>query len=149
MKVKTKAYGVVEADHRQRIYFPQGILGFEKLRDYVLLDAEQPPFYWLQSTEDVDVAFVLIDPRLFRKDYTLDIDPQDLDEIGAVDEIELLTLTIVTIPADTSRMTANLQGPIIINKQSKVGRQSISTNPKWRVKHVVMEELAGVEQTTC
>ena len=149
MKVMTKAYGSLEIDDRQRIIFPQGILGFEKLKNYVLLDAEQPPFYWLQSIDDVDVAFVLIDPHLFRRDYTLDIDPGDFEEIGASGEDEVLVFAIVTIPSDTSQMTANLQGPIIVDKQTKVGRQCISMNPNWRVRHIVADELARVEQTTC
>ena len=46
-------------------------------------------------------------------------------------------------------MTANLQGPIIINKRSRIGRQSIVTDPRWRIKHRILEELSSVGQESC
>ena len=49
MQVKTKAYGVVELDERHVIHFPTGMFGFETLHEYILMDARQQPFYWLQS----------------------------------------------------------------------------------------------------
>ncbi|MDR1858060.1 MAG: flagellar assembly protein FliW, partial [Treponema sp.] len=64
MKVATKAYGLIEVDERQKIVFPQGLLGFEGLKDYILLDAERQPFYWLQSIDVEQVAFVLVSPFL-------------------------------------------------------------------------------------
>ncbi len=64
--ILTKPFGSVELDERQRIRFPFGVLGFESLHDYALLDADQAPFYWLQSLEVVEIAFVLIEPRVFR-----------------------------------------------------------------------------------
>ena len=149
MKVNTKPYGIIDVDERQRIFFPYGILGFESLKDYVLLDARQQPFYWLQSMDVVEIAFVLINPRIFRPDYKLEVDPEELKDIGIESESDILDFAIVTIPENTTKMTANLQGPIIINKKTRVGRQSISTNPKWQVRHVILEELAAVRQESC
>lgn len=149
MKVNTKPFGTIEVDERQKIYFPYGLFGFEGMKNFVLLDASQQPFYWLQSMDLVEIAFVLIDPRLFRNDYSLDIDEEELKEIGIEDEKDILDFAIVTIPENSSKMTANLQGPILINKRSKVGRQSISRNSKWKVRHMIMEELKTLEQKTC
>ncbi len=146
MKVNTKPYGLIDVDERQRIFFPYGILGFESLKDYVLLDASQQPFYWLQSMDVVEIAFVLIDPRIFRPDYELEVDEEELKEIGIESKNDILDFAIVTIPENTANMTANLQGPIIINKKTRVGRQSISTNPKWKVRHKILEELSAVRQ---
>ena len=97
----------------------------------------------------VEVAFVLINPRLFRTDYVLEVEQKDLDEIGIKSSENTLDFAIVTIPENTSKMTANLQGPIIINRETKVGRQSISLNAEWKVRHMIMEELTVVEQKTC
>ena len=142
MKVLTKAYGEIEVEDRQRVLFPRGLFGFESLRDFVLLDATQQPFYWLQSMERVEVAFVLINPGFFRPDYSPDVDPAELEEIGITEPDDVLVFSIVTIPPSAQRMTANLQGPLILNRRSHVGRQSISLNPQWGVRHVIMEELA-------
>lgn len=149
MKLKTKPYGVIDVDERQAVEFPFGIFGFENLKRYVLLDAEQQPFYWLQSTDVQDVAFILINPFLFRPDYNIDVPDEDLDEIDITDPRQALVFAIVTIPDNQSKMTANLQGPIIINKDSRKGRQSISSNVKWKVKHLILEELKSVGSTAC
>lgn len=65
MKVQTKPYGLIDVDERQLISFPTGIFGFETLKRYVLLDAIQQPFYWLQSIDVPEIAFVLISPFIF------------------------------------------------------------------------------------
>jgi flagellar assembly factor FliW len=142
MKIRTKPYGEMEIEERQRIIFPRGIFGFEELREFALLDSAQPPFYWLQSLQRVEIAFVLIDPVFFRPDYTPDVDPAELREIDIKGPEEMLVFAIVTIPEDSSRMTANLQGPLLINRRTSVGRQSISMNPQWGVRHTILEELA-------
>jgi flagellar assembly factor FliW len=142
ISVQTKAYGAIEVDERQKLLFPHGILGFENLKEYVLLDAAQPPFYWLQSLEVLEIAFVLIDPRVFRPDYLLEVAPEELTELGIHSPEEALDFAIVTIPEDPQEMTANLQGPILINRASRLGRQAISTNPRWELRHPILKELA-------
>ena len=149
MELRTKPYGTIDVDERQYIDFPYGIFGFENLKRYVLLDAEQQPFYWLQSADVEDIAFVLINPFLFRPDYNIDVPDEDLEEIGIVKPTQALVFSIVTIPENQSKMTANLQGPIIVNKDNRQGRQSISMNPSWQVKHLILEELKGVESPQC
>ncbi len=149
MIVVTKAYGAVEVDERQKIKFPHGLLGFEKFQEYVLLDAERQPFYWLQSTELEKVAFVLVNPFLFRPDYELDIDDADLAEIGIVDPESALVFSIVTVPSDGGPMTANLQGPLIINRTDRRARQSILTDPRWKTKHDILAELAASRKAPC
>ncbi len=145
MKVQTKAYGEIEVEERQRVSFPRGLFGFEELRDFVLFDATQQPFSWLQSLERVEVAFVLIDPGFFRPDYSPDVDPSELAEIGISDPDDILIFSIVTIPPSAQRMTANLQGPLVMNRRTHEGRQCISTNPRWGVRHVILDELAQVK----
>ena len=151
MKIHTKAYGLIEIDDRQKIFFPSGILGFENLRDYVLLDAMQQPFYWLQSMDVQEIAFVLIEPTVFRPDYTPDVAESDLQEIGLEegDEENTLVFAIVTIPENYRDMTANLQGPIIINRKNHKGRQCISLSQKWQTRHKIIEELSQVRNNVC
>jgi len=139
--ILTKPFGSVELNERQRIRFPFGVLGFESLHDYALLDAEQAPFYWLQSLQVVEIAFVLIEPRVFRPDYTLSVGAEELAEIGILRPEDALVFAIVTVPEEPRRMTANLQGPIIINKDSRTGRQSICSDPRWQVRHPILAEL--------
>jgi flagellar assembly factor FliW len=143
VKVQTKAYGYVEVEERQRIVFPEGLFGFEDITDYVLLDAEQQPFYWLQSVEREQVAFVLINPFLVRPDYEVNIDNEELTDIGLDTPDKAIIFTIVTIPADGGPMTTNLQGPLAINRDTREGKQAILNDPRWKTKHDIMAEIAA------
>ena len=145
MLIETKPYGKIDVDERQKIIFPFGILGFENLKNYVLMDAKQQPFYWLQSLDVPEIAFVLINPFVFRPDYKIDVPPEEMEDIELQTPEDTLVFAIVTIPENQRKMTANLQGPIIINRQNKLGRQAISSNQKWKTRHPILEELAAVE----
>jgi flagellar assembly factor FliW len=149
VKVATKAYGLIEVDERQKITFSAGLFGFESCREYALLDAERQPFYWLQSLDVEQVAFILVNPFLFRPDYELDINDEDLKEIGILSPEKALIFSIVTIPGDGGGMTANLQGPLIINRDTRCGRQAVLTDPRWKTKHDIMEELTAARKDPC
>ncbi|MCX8125017.1 MAG: flagellar assembly protein FliW [Spirochaetes bacterium] len=142
MTIVTKPFGQIEVDERQIIDFPEGIYGFEDIKKFVILDAnEKSPFKWLQAYSEPDLAFVIIRPVDFMVQYELDVLPQDLEDIGAKSPDEVLVFAIVTIPEDPSRMTANLQGPIIINPKTRCGKQAISLNDKYKVRHYILDEI--------
>ena len=147
MKVATKAYGLIDVNERQRISFPFGLLGFESFKEYVLLDAERQPFYWLQSLDVQQIAFVLINPFLFRPDYEMSIDNEELVPIGITDPGKALIFSIVTIPVDNSPLTANLQGPLVINRDNRLGLQAILNDSRWKTKHDIIAELTAAKQT--
>jgi len=149
VRIATKAYGPIEVDERQKISFPYGVLGFERLHSYALLDAPQAPFYWLQSLEVVEIAFVMISPRVFRADYRLEVPREEIEEIGIDCPDKILDFAIVTVPDDPKQMTANLQGPIVINRDTRVGRQCISLNPDYGVRHRILDELALLRGKPC
>jgi flagellar assembly factor FliW len=149
VKVATKAYGLIEVDERQRISFPLGILGFEPVKEYILLDAERQPFYWLQALDVEQVAFILINPFLFRPDYELDVNDEELQDIGLSGPEKALIFSVVTIPPDGGPMTANLQGPLIINRETRSGKQVVLTDLRWKTKHDIMSELATARKGPC
>jgi len=142
MKITTKPYGEIEVNEKQKIFFPDGLFGFEEVKNYFLLDSKEGPFYWLQSAEYPDLAFVLIDPRVFKENYTLNLQDEDYKAIEA-GEGDVLDFTIVTVPEDPKKISANLMGPIIINRKSRKARQAISENDEYTVKHYIMEEMKG------
>ena len=86
----------------------------------------------------------MINPLVFRPDYRPDVPEEDLADLRPESEDDLLLFTIVTIPENQNRMTANLQGPLLINRRKRIGRQAISLNPNWRTKHVIVDELAAL-----
>ncbi|MCL1992623.1 MAG: flagellar assembly protein FliW [Spirochaetes bacterium] len=143
MKLATKACGEIEVDERQKVVFPQGLFGFEKYKEFVVFDADEKPFYWLQSVDAEKIAFVLINPFFLRPDYELSISNEDLAEIGIYSPDKALVFSIVTIPKDGGNVTVNLQGPLVINRDTKTGRQAILNDERWKTKHDLLGELAG------
>jgi flagellar assembly factor FliW len=141
MKVNTKAFGQIEVDERQKLCIPQGLFGFEDYKEYVLLDAEQQPFFWLQSVNEKDIAFVLVNPFMFRPDYEVNISNEELGEVGITSPEKAIIFVVVTIPQDESPMTANLQGPLVINKDSMTGMQAVLSDARWKTRHDILAEL--------
>lgn len=141
MEIKTKSLGLVQIQEEQVIDLVGGFYGFEEFHKYALLDAEQEPFIWIQSLDDPNLAFIGIDPFLFRPDYELDIDDSLLKPIEAESPKELLVFALVTIPPTGNPITANLQGPLIINKKNKKAMQAVMSDGKWKTKHDIIAEL--------
>lgn len=141
MTIETKSMGTVEISDEQKITLPEGFYGFENYHEFALIDSAQPPFFWMQSLEDKALAFILIDPFLFRPDYELDINDEALKPIEATSPEDLLIFALVTIPPDGSPITANLQGPLVINKKNKKAMQVVLADGTWKTKHDIVAEL--------
>lgn len=146
MKIKTKPYGEIEVSEIQRLSFPEGIIGFEEIQNYILLDSKEGPFYWLQSEEYPELAFLLINPRIFKNGYILKVKDPDIASLELESDEDLLDFAIVTVPEDPSRMSANLMGPIIINKKTRVAKQVISDNDEYTVKHYIFDEMKRAKE---
>jgi len=143
IKIKTRTFGEIEIKEQQIIDFPDGIFGFDYIKKFVLLDTqdEKSPLKWLQAYDEPELAFIIIRPVDFMREYELVVSMNDIEAVGAEDADYLLVFAIVTIPSNPSDMTANLQGPIIINPEKKLGRQAISLSDKYSVRHKILEEM--------
>jgi flagellar assembly factor FliW len=143
MEIKTKAMGTVTVVDRQIINLDQGFYGFGQFHRFALIDASQKPFIWVQSLEKEDLAFLAIDPFLFRPDYEIDVDDALLSSLGIESPADVLVFALITIPADGSAITANLSGPLIVNKKNNRAIQAILADPRWKTKHDLVAETAA------
>ncbi len=143
MEIQTKAMGQVEILEKQIIVLEQGFYGFKDFHRFALIDAPQEPFIWVQSLDKEDLAFLAIDPFLFRPDYEIDIEDSLLEPLGIENPSDVLVFALVTIPPDGSPVTANLQGPLIVNKRNNMAMQAVLPDVKWKTKHDIVAEAAG------
>lgn len=143
VKIKTKPFGEIEVDEGLIIDFPEGIFGFDFIKKFVILytDYKKSPFSWLQAYDEPDLAFVIICPVDILGEYNLVISQSDMEAVESDKVEDLLVFSIVTIPNNTAEMTANLQGPVIINLGKKLGRQVISLSDKYTVRHMILDEI--------
>ncbi|MCZ8156668.1 MAG: flagellar assembly protein FliW [Leptospira sp.] len=137
----TKPFGPIEVDERQILQFPNGLLGFEKYTEYALIEENaESPFKWLQSTKESGLAFILIQPELFLNEYKPIVSDDELKDIGLTHWNEGIIFLIVTIPHDNPRgMTANLQGPVVINAKIAKGKQLISRDENHPIRKKIVE----------
>ncbi|MGP1594377.1 MAG: flagellar assembly protein FliW [Treponema sp.] len=141
MEIMTKALGKIALDEAQVISLSEGFYGFENYHRFALIDAEQKPFIWIQSLDEASLAFIAIDPFIFRPDYELDIDDELLKPLEIASPSDVVVLALVTIPTDGGAITANLQGPLIINKKNKRAMQFAAGGEKWKTKHDIVAEM--------
>jgi flagellar assembly factor FliW len=127
MKLTTSRFGTVEFQDERVLTFPAGIIGFPRSTRYVILDHHRDvPFKWLQSVDEPALAFVIMDPVLFKPDYCAEVAAEEAAELAAADESDLVMFVILTIPSgDPSRITANLRGPLLVNPRTRCAKQVV------------------------
>ena len=147
MRVKTTRFGEIEVDEARIIKFPKGILGFPEDHDYALLQTnDEGNFFWLQSVERPDLAFVVCDPVLFVPDYQV---PVKLDDLAQIELTSLDNAQVLTIVNKVDRsLTGNLQGPLVINIINRHGKQVVLSEKKYSTRHPLLELQGPKEQVS-
>ena len=136
MKLVTSRFGELDVPDNLVIHMTKPVLGFEQLRKYVIVETRDfEPFKWYQSVEDPDVAFVIVNPLLFFPDYVIEVNPKEIEELRIENIADVATYAIVTIPQDYTRMTANLQGPIVVNTGTNLAKQLVLVNSHYKIRH--------------
>ena len=130
MLIQTSRFGEVDVDDSRIITFPKGLLGFPKYKQYVLLEAGQDSyFWWLQSIDLPDLAFVVTDPSLFVPTYRVPLKPEQMQEIGMEDPDEAQVFVIVNKREKV--LTGNLQGPLVIHVAKRAGAQLVLSDRRF------------------
>lgn len=142
MKIQTTRFGELEVAKQDIINFQDGLLGFDNLKSFFIVDpGDQTLILWLQSTEDGSVAFPILEPKIYKPDYSIKLLPIEMQSV----EIETLSqasvYTILTIPQNVTEMTANMKAPLVINNKSKVARQIVLQDNKLEVRYPVYKAL--------
>ena len=142
MKINTTRFGELEVEKKDILTFKEGILGFETLTEFFVVDpGDQTLILWLQSTQDGEVAFPVIEPKIFNPDYKITLLPIELNSLNLEGVSNASVYSILTIPGDVQQMTANLKAPIIINNSTKQARQIVLQDNKLEVKYEMYNDL--------
>ena len=138
MQIQTSRFGLVEIDDGRVMRFPKGVVGFPNCQQFALIQTnEQGVFFWLQSVERPELAFVVCDPRVFVPDYRIPIKAEDLELIGLHDPGDAQVLVIVNKIDDM--LTGNLQGPLVINAGSLTATQLVLSDRRYTTRHPLIK----------
>ena len=145
MIIKTKFLGKVEINEDSLLVFPEGVLGFEESRRFILLDIpDNEMFRVLQDVDHEFVSFIVTDPWGFKSDYDLDIPDNELLKINIRKKEQIAVMNIVTLSDIFEKSTINLLAPILLNAENGLGRQYVLNNVSYSTKYPLFkkEEVA-------
>ncbi|NFG60654.1 flagellar assembly protein FliW [Clostridium sp. CMCC3677] len=137
----SKVQGNIEYEEKDKITLRKGILGFENLKEYILVDLNEcEPFKLLQSLEDENTGFIVVSPFEFFNDYEIKLSDEEINKLDVKNQNDIILLTTVTLNSDPKKITTNLKAPIIINISNNLGEQIILDNLDYKIKHLLIEE---------
>jgi flagellar assembly factor FliW len=136
MKIETKFFGPKEVDPKEFINFNHGLPGFENTHQYIILEyGEDSPFLVMQSIETPGLAFLIIGLDQLVPDYSIEINDEVVAELRIKQPEDVIIYAIINVPGELSKATVNLAAPVVINGQTKLGKQIILNNPAYSLKH--------------
>jgi flagellar assembly factor FliW len=140
--VKTGRFGQITVADEEIITLQQGLLGFPQYTKFCLYDAgDETLILWLQSLDEPQIAFPVLEPKIFKPDYAARLSAMELRELKLDNINQSAVFSILTIPADVTQMTANLKAPIVINLKERIARQVVLQENEYNIRHPMFREL--------
>ncbi len=134
MVFESNNLGTLEYSEADVIRFEKGILAFEEKKEYLIIQNGETEFYYLQSLEDADTTFILVDLKEVMPNYNPEVELEQLKELGEIKN-NLSVYNICTVKGELEEMTVNLLGPIVVNQDTKKGKQVVVTKDEYTVRH--------------
>lgn len=149
MKASTRIFGEIEIEDDKIIRFENGIIGFPEMKNFTLIYNEEKKgkagISWLQSMDEPEVAFSVIDPLLVYPEYNPTVEDEMFAALGETTGENLFVLVTVTVPSDIEQIAVNLKAPIVINTDTLKARQII-VEDDMPVKYKIYNQLKAAKQ---
>jgi flagellar assembly factor FliW len=110
------------------IEFRDGLPGFPSSRQFVMAQRpDEKPFVWMHSVSDPGLAFALVDAYAWTKDFMLEVDDAELQELGSLDPMDYAVYFILRIQKQNDRTTlqAKPNAPVLVNIRTRQARQVV------------------------
>ncbi len=150
MKAVTRVFGTIDIADDKIITMEKGMIGFPELTHFALIFDEEKKdksfkIMWLQSMDDGNIAFPVIDPIHFIEDYKPSVNEEIIAPLGEISEENTYLLVTVTVPKRVEDFSVNLKAPIVINMDTNKGAQII-TEDDYPVKYKIYELLKSSKE---
>lgn len=115
--------------------FPAGLPGFPGARRFRLEDLGESlrPFVRLRLVSEPEIAFTVVAPGLLFPDYSVEIDDDHQSALGLTSADDVVTLIMITVPQPPQPPTANLLGPIVVNRHTGAAAQVVQHKSTYKV----------------
>ena len=150
MKIKTRKFGEIDIDEETILTMPEGLPGFPGYEHFVVIeDPKTDPFCWFQCVDEPNLNLVIMNPFLFKPDYSLDIKTIiELRHWQGIKEDELVIFVVINISGEGKEklISANLLGPLVINPRTREAVQFVISDTRYSLHHNVLESIEGFQK---
>ncbi len=149
MQLTTESLPTQPGLDRLEVELPGGLIGMPQLRKFEIAALpESWPFVGLRSLGQEEIHFLAVAPQNLLPDYQLELGDDDAEALELDSADDALIYNIVTVHnTERQYVTANLIGPIVINRQTRIGRQVILANSdSFSSKHALIDERENVSR---
>ena len=145
MEIESTRFGVLTVDEERVMTFPRGLLGFPEHQRFALVQTGQGNyFFWLQSVDDSNLAFVVTDPSTFFKDYDVALRDETIADLELKDLNFMQVFVICNKVGEW--LTGNLLGPIVVNAANRQAQQIVLTEKKWTTRQPLLKLQAEMPE---
>lgn len=146
MKIETKTFGELDVLDENIINFRSALPGFPECKKFVVIqddksNTEASTFCWLQSVDQPEIAFAMLNTLNVYNNYSPVIEKEELGDLSYAKEEDLQVYNIVVIPDDVSKATVNLKAPVLIDFDKRLGKQVIANNQEYLVRHSLVSAI--------
>ncbi len=134
LTVETLLKGAVEVSEDQLTTFVTPLLGFPHLKRWLFYQTQSGPSYWIQSVEDPKIGFCLLAPFQAGLDPDIELNGEDVADIGAKDVSDIDIYTIVVLDNDPAQRRTNLRAPILVCRTTRLAKQVILQDTRLPIK---------------
>lgn len=145
MRADTRLFGQIDIEEEKIITLESGMIGLPDYRKFALIfdeeaGIEKASVMWLQSMDDPETAFPVMQPNLVKPDYNPVVSDELLGVLGQMTEENIYVLVTLTAASDVKESSVNLKAPIVINTDTRKGCQII-VEGDYPVKFKIYEAL--------
>ncbi len=120
------------------LHFPRGMVGCPQWTQFILrVDPDNEPIVELHSLDEPEVIFLAMEPHHAISGYAFELPPAFRDDLALGPDDEPLTLVIMVVRHESSEVTVNLAGPLVINLQEGKARQIVLDGDRYPVRHPI------------
>lgn len=123
------------------VIFDHGLPGFPAARRFSLAGwgSDDGPFSLMSSLDD-QTEFLVAVPEAFFPDYEPEIDDETAEWLGITSSDDAVVLVIISVPDKPENATANLLGPLIVNRHTRRSVQTVLSEG-WSTRQPLFQPL--------
>ena len=118
------------------ILFESGLPGFPDAHRFTLIrwGDDDSPFSIMRSLDHEGLEFVVVPPMVFFPDYEPELDDATAERLELERGEDAIVLAMVTLGEQAVDATANLLGPIVVNRHTNRAAQAVLANSGYELR---------------